>query len=70
MFSDMPNKYNVPYKGLTVKLLKQVYIINTIKLNSYLAFSKFNHSHTELIVEYKIGSKTLLRLGISYNILW
>ena len=30
------------------------------------AFSKFNHRHSELIVKYNIGLKTLLQQGISY----
>ena len=46
---------------LTAKLLKQCYIYHKIRK----AFSKFNHRHSELIVKYNIGLKTLLQQGIS-----
>ena len=46
---------------LTAKLLKQGYRYHKIRK----AFSKFYHRHSELIVKYKIGSKTLLQQGIS-----
>ena len=46
---------------LTAKLLKQGYRYNKIRK----AFSKFYHRHSELIVKYNIGLKTLLQQGIS-----
>ena len=46
---------------LTAKLLKQGYIYHKIRK----AFSKFYHRHSELIVKYNIGLKTLLQQGIS-----
>ena len=42
---------------LTAQLLKPGKI--------HKAFSKFYHRHTELIVKYSIGLKTLLQQGIS-----
>ena len=47
--------------SLTAKLLKQGY--------RYL-FSKFYHRHSELIVKYNIGLKTLLQQGISEPIFY
>ena len=46
---------------LTAKLLKQGYRYHTIRK----AFSKFCHRHSELIVKYNMGLKTLLQKGIS-----
>ena len=46
---------------LTAKLLKQGYRYRKIQK----AFSKFYHRHSELIVKYNIGLKTLLQQGIS-----
>ena len=51
---------------LTAKLLKQGYIYNKIRK----AFSKFYHRHSELIVKYNIGLKTLLQQGISEPIFY
>ena len=51
---------------LTTKLLKQGYRYHKIRK----AFSKFYHRHSELIVKYNIGWKTLLQQGISEHILW
>ena len=45
----------------TAKLLKQCYRYHKIRK----AFSKFHHRHSELIVKYNIGLKTLLQHGIS-----
>ena len=45
---------------LTAKLLKQGYRYHKIRK----AFSKFYHRHSELIVKYNIGLKTLLQQGI------
>ena len=50
---------------LTAKLLKQGYGYKIQK-----AFSKFYHRHSELIVKYNIGLKTLLQQGISEPILY
>ena len=46
---------------LTAKLLKQGNRYNKIRK----AFSKFYHRHSELIVKYKFGLKTLLQQSIS-----
>ena len=46
---------------LTSKLLKQGYRYHKIRK----AFSKFYHRHSELIVKYNIGLKTLLQQSIS-----
>ena len=46
---------------LTAKLLKQGYRYHKIRK----AFSKFYHRHSELIVKYNIGLKTILQQGIS-----
>ena len=46
---------------LTAKLLKRGYRYHKIRK----AFSKFYHRHSELIVKYNIGLKTLLQQGIS-----
>ena len=51
---------------LTAKLLKQGYRCHKIRK----AFSKFYHRHSELIVKYKIGLKTLLQQGISEPIFY
>ena len=52
------NKMNL---FLTAKLLKQGYRYHKIRKS----FSKFYHRHTELIVKYNIGLKTLLQQSIS-----
>ena len=46
-------------------LLKQDYRYKIRK-----AFSKFYHGHSELIVKYNIGLKTLLQQGISETIFY
>ena len=46
---------------LTAKLLKQAHRYNNIRKT----LSKFYHRHSELIVQYNIGLKTLLQQGIS-----
>ena len=46
---------------LTAKLLKRAYRYHKIRK----AFSKFYYRHSELIVKYNIGLKTLLQQGIS-----
>ena len=51
---------------LTAKLLKQGYRYHKIQK----AFSKFYHRHSELIVKYNIGLKTLLQQGISEPIFY
>ena len=51
---------------LTAKLLKQGYRYHKIRKS----FSKFKHRHSELIVKYNIGFKTLLQQGISEPILY
>ena len=52
--------------SLTAKLLKQGYRYHEIPK----AFSKFYHRHSELIVKYNIGLKTLLQQGISEPIFY
>ena len=51
---------------LTAKLLKKGYRYPKIRK----AFSKFYHRHSELIVKYNIGLKTLLQQGISEPIFY
>ena len=51
---------------LTSKLLKQGYRYHKIRK----AFSRFYHRHSELIVKYNIGLKTLLQEGISEPIFY
>ena len=51
---------------LTAELLKQGYRYNKIRK----ALSKFYHRHSELIVKYNIGLKTLLQQGISEPIFY
>ena len=51
---------------LTAKLLKQGYRYHKIRK----AFSKFYYRHSELIVKYNIGLKTLLQQGISETIFY
>ena len=51
---------------LTAKLLKQGYGYHKIRK----AFSKFYHRHSELIVKYNIGLKTLQQKCISEPILY
>ena len=51
---------------LTAKVLKQGYRYHKIQK----AFSKFYHRHSELIVKYNIGLKTLLPQGISEPIFY
>ena len=48
------------------ELLKQGYRYHKIRK----AFSKFYHRHSELIVKYNIGLKTLLQQGISEPIFY
>ena len=51
---------------LTAKLFKQDYRYHKVRK----AFSKFYHRHSELIVKYNIGLKTLLQQGISEPIFY
>ena len=51
---------------LTAKLLKQGYRYHKIQK----AFSKFYHRHSELIVKYNVGLKTLLQQGIKEPIFY
>ena len=51
---------------LTARLLQQGYRCHKIRK----AFSKFYHRHSELIVKYNIGLKTLLQQGISEPIFY
>ena len=60
---DVFNTRNV---FLTAKLLKQGYRYHKIRK----AFSEFYHRHSELIVKYNIGLKTLLQPGISEPIFY
>ena len=53
--------FNNRYLPLTANLSKQGYRYNKIRK----AFSKFYHRHSELIVKYNIGLKTLLQQGKS-----
>ena len=51
---------------LTTKLFKQGYRYHKIRK----AFSKLYHRHSELIVKYNIGLKTLLQQGLSEPIFY
>ena len=51
---------------INFNLLKQGYRYHKIRK----AFSKFYHRHSELIVKYNIGLKTLLQQGISEPIFY
>ena len=51
---------------LTAQILKQGYRYHKIRK----AFSKFYHRHSEFIVKYNIGLKTLLQQGISEPIFY
>ena len=51
---------------LTAKLLKQGYRYH----KTQKVFSKFYHRHSELVVKYNIGLKTLLQQGISEPIFY
>ena len=55
------NDFNNRNLFLTAKLFKQGYRYHKIKKK----VSKFYHGHSELIVKYNIGLKTLLQQGIS-----
>ena len=51
---------------LTAKLLKQGYRYHKIRKT----FSKFYHRHSESIVKYNLGLKTLLQQGILETIFY
>ena len=55
------NDFNNRNLFLTAKLFKQGYRYPKIRK----VFSKIYHRHSELIVQYNIGLKTLLQQGIS-----
>ena len=57
----MCSNFHIRNLFLTAKLIKQGYRYHKIRK----AFSKFYHRHSELIVKYNIGLKTLLQQGIS-----
>ena len=65
-FCSNVDDFNNKNLFLTAKLLKQGYRYNKIRK----ALSKFYHRHSELIVKYNIGLKTLLQQGINSYILW
>ena len=52
--------FNNRNSSLTAKLLKQGYRYHKIRK----AFSKFYHRHSDLIVKYNIGLKTLMQQGV------
>ena len=58
--------FNIRNLFLTAKFLKQGYRYYKIRK----AFSKFYHRHSELVVKYNIGLKTLLQQGISEPIFY
>ena len=60
VYSNVDN-FNNRNLILTAKLYKQEYRYHKIRK----AFSKLYHRHSELIVKYNIGSKTILQQGIS-----
>ena len=53
--------FNVRYKCLTAKLLKQGYQYHKLRK----AFSKLYRRHYELISKFKVGLKSLLHQGLS-----
>ena len=53
----------------TAKLLKQGYKYHKIR-KAFSKFSKFYYRHSECIVKYNIGLKTLLQQGISEPIFY
>ena len=59
------NHFNNRNLFLTARLLKQGYRYHTIRK----AFSKFYNRHSELIVKYNIGLKTLLQQGIYFIVI-
>ena len=65
VFSNVDD-YNNRSLFLTAKLLKKGYGYHKLRK----VFSKFYHRHSELIVKYNIGSKTLLQQGISEPIFY
>ena len=65
MFSNVDD-FNNRNLFLTAKLFKQGYRYHKIRK----AFSKFYLKHSELIVKYNIGLKTLLQQGISEPIFY
>ena len=65
MYSNVDD-FNNRNLFLTTKLLNQDYRYHNIRK----AFSKFYYRHSELIVKYNIGLKTLLQQGISEPILY
>ena len=58
--------FNIRNLFLTAKLLKKGYRCHKIRK----AFSKFYYRHSELIVKYNIGLKTLLQQGISEHMFY
>ena len=64
-FASVCDDFNRINLVLTAKLSKQGYRYN----NKQKTFSTFYHRHSELIVKYNIGLKTLLQQGISESIL-
>ena len=64
-WTSVKDDFNNRNLFLTAELLKQGYRYHKIQK----AFSKFYHRHSELIVKYYIGLKTLLQQGISEPIL-
>ena len=64
--ANFVDDFNTRNLFLTAKLLKQGYRYHKIRK----AFSKFYHRHSELIVKYNIGLKTLLQQGISEPIFY
>ena len=58
--------FNNRHPFLTAKVLKQGYRHHKIRI----AFSKVYHRHSELIVKYSIGSKTLPQQGKSVPIFY
>ena len=56
--------FNCRNKGLTVKLLRQVY--RYFKLRK--AFSKFYRRHSALVEKYSVSLKTLLQQGTSISV--
>ena len=65
----MPNLYMCNIQ-MSSKYVLGIALIASSSESSRKAFSKFYHRHSELIVKYNIGLKTLLQQGISEPIFY
>ena len=59
--SSHTDDFNICYRALTAKLLKQGYRYHKLRM----AFSKFYRRHFDLVSKYNVRLKTLLLPGLS-----